>query len=236
MTKLKSNPEIVTVNGDIIDNDGINALKKILGGEEKFLEFAIKNVFFLAPIVVKEEWEKSQEEAKSRESIRFIRKSSGKTRLDEDNKKILAPNQNTHGFPGKVYADHDGNTAPRKLFKNITGVLTSYGKRSDYKNYTLTHIWGLTDNPYAFSAPWNICLTSTFIAALTDGKHQEEDRKDKNNLRYKFQAIFRAMAWDLYKDLRTDLEKILLPDLVPDEKAIENAKKYEKFRNVIKPK
>ncbi len=156
----------------------------------------MRNVYYLNPQKVENKWHELKEKIYSTNTgvIRHtatVFSTDRKQAAKEFTKIILEDGK----LELSVIADKDGNSEVRKLFKELTGILSSFGKSSNVTNYTLTHIWGMTDNPFAFTAPWNIALTSTFIAPLTDGKPEPE------HVRYIFQSTFRAVAWLLYRDI-----------------------------------
>lgn len=186
-----------TIDGKELHRDGLMPLlEQFKGDRDAFLKFAISNVYYINPIKVAKKWNdiKDQIDTTGRGIIRHTNTifKAGKKQSKKEYTKLTLENGQIELY---VIADKDGNAEVRKLFQELTGILSSFGKTSNVKNYTLTHIWGLTDNPYTFIAPWNIALTSTFIAPLTDGK------PESNHIRHLFQSTFRAVSWLIYTDV-----------------------------------
>lgn len=199
-----------TIDGKELNRDGLMPLlEQFKGNRDAFLNFAISNVYYINPIKVANKWLeiKDQIDTTGRGVVRHTNTifKVGKEQSKKEYVKLLLNDGETELF---VIADKDGSTEVRKLFKELTGVHSSNGNKSNVINYTLTHIWGLTGNPYTFIAPWNIALTSTFIAPLTDGK------PESNHIRHLFQSTFRAVAWLIYTNV--DNWKVRIPtDLCP---------------------
>jgi hypothetical protein len=209
-----------TTDGKVINSDGLMPLLEQFGGDkERFLQFAVQNVYFLNPEKANRKWQKQRAEIDATKKG-IIRHTA--TIFKTDKRQATKEYTRLELDDGKlelfVIADKDGNSAVRKLFKEMTGILSSFGKASNVTNYTLTHIWGLTDNPYSFTAPWNIALTSTFIAPLSDGN------ADPKHIRHIFQSTFRAIAWLLYKDV-ADWRGIIPKGLHPTDEYLAIAKK-----------
>jgi len=192
-----------TLDGKDINNDGLmSLLDQFDGDRHRFLEFAMRNVYFINPEKAYQKWleQKAGIEHTGGGIIRHSTKIFKSRKLQAEKEYLLKNGK----LKLMVTADSDGNTAVRNMFCELTGILSSYGAKSNVKNYTLAHIWGLTNNPYTFTAPWNIALVPTFIAPLTDGKY------DETHVRHVFQSTFRATAWLLYDNI------IDFPDWVPE--------------------
>lgn len=211
-----------------INRDGLEPLLMQFNSDKEFLRFAIKNVYFMDPIETKNRWEDIKERIRSDNSgiIRYTPSifKKGKDNARRNYIKYVYDNEII-----QIKADWDGNKEVRNMFKEMTGILASYGKRSKISNYTLTHIWGLTDKPYTYPAPWNIALTSTFIAPLTDGD------PEMNSVRYKFQSTFRAIGLFLYVKIE-DMIDWIPNSLLPEEEYKMTAKKLieEDSINIIR--
>lgn len=184
-------------------------IEQFQGDKEDFLDFAMRNVYYLNPIKVENKWRELREQIllTKKGVIRHTATvfTTGRRQSAKEYTKVLLEDGKLELF---IIADKDGNAEVRKIFKELTGILSSFGKTSNVTNYTLTHIWGMTDNPFAFTAPWNIAMASTFIAPLTDGKPGPE------HVRHIFQSTFRAVAWLLYCDIDDSTDRIpssLLP-------------------------
>lgn len=225
---VKLTKDFKTTEGSKIPNDGLDALLLQFDSQEDFFRFGIKNIFYSNPHKVKSEWEELCKALEnSRQGvIRHTHKKFEKNRAQAAKEYIKIQLEDGKDF--SIKADPDGNSAVRKTFKELTGILASSGSQSNVTNYTLTHIWGGTSHPFTFSAPWNIALTSTFIAPLTDGK------PTGHYVRTLFQSIFRAVAWELYSEILT-WQRYVPIELHPDRQSRELAKSFidQKLINVI---
>lgn len=75
-------------------------------------------------------------------------------------------------FPNGVFIkDPTNNAAPRKLLEQCTGFKrssTNVGKGYErITNYQVTHIFGRTKNPFAFTAPWNVVYLPKIMDPFT---------------------------------------------------------------------
>lgn len=189
------------INGVI--KDGIAPLLKLISTQnDNVEEFFIKSVYYISPENVRTYWN-SFIANKQEYKLGTIRYNSRKFKNSSRQLASLSENAiiEKHKIRGedislKISGDKDGNYAVRRMFKTLTKLTPSQGNLSNVTHYTLTHIWGQVDNPLFFESPWNVALTPTYISALTDGKFLDE-----THVRSRFQSLFQAVAYQLYKDI-----------------------------------
>jgi hypothetical protein len=88
-----------------------------------------------------------------------------------------------------IALDRTNNASPSKRFNDFSGF-----KRKDYKNYRLSHVWGgMSKNPYAFSALWNMSLTPYFIDPLTG-------HETKHEVTQSFSEAFQEHIYNRHKE------------------------------------
>lgn len=87
-----------------------------------------------------------------------------------------------------ISIDVTNNSSPTKRFNEHSGI-----NRKLYKNFRLSHVWdGMTKNPYAFCALWNMALTPYYIDPLTG-------HETKHVLSQAFSREFRNLIFDKHQ-------------------------------------
>jgi hypothetical protein len=109
--------------------------------------------------------------------------------------------------------DSDGNYTTKKDVSKYTHHSMS-GKKRTIINYTISHIWGKTDNPLYFSLMWNYCLIPTSYAFLTD-KSDDISNRVKN--------LIKAISIELYN-----------PELLMEQRITFASLPQETFKNEAK--
>ncbi|HDR1522180.1 TPA: hypothetical protein QB462_000702, partial [Pasteurella multocida] len=105
-----------------------------------------------------------------------------------------------------IIVDPSNNNYPTKLLEKSVGLV----KNKNLYNYQVSHIFGLTKNPYAFCAPWNVVFIPKILDPFTG-------HESKGEITEKITAMYRRLMWDKYEDLISDYNQIM-----------------EKYREVIK--
>lgn len=125
---------------------------------------------------------------------------------------------------GAITVDVTNNASPSKRFNERSGF-----NRKLYKNFRLSHVWdGMTKNPYAFCALWNMALTPYFIDPLTG-------HETNHALSQAFSREFRNLVFDEHKksiELYNSKMKILEPrvnEFLDDNKNFQGFKENEKL-------
>ena len=211
--------------------DGLDVLIKLAEHDGGLTEHLIKNTIFFHPDIVAEQAKKMRLTAISGKlPVRFSRKKSlykivdgiiqerSFSRDTEAAKKCEEEDIYTIVRDGiKVLVDRDGNYWVRQQIKQYTGEIVSVGKRNTIPNYMLSHIWGNTNDPYFFSALWNLTLTTMHCSFILDkpDSHHEQIKAIK--------GLYKALCWELYRpDKLMDIDFID----IPEQQHIEQARYY----------
>ena len=75
-------------------------------------------------------------------------------------------------------------------------------------NYTITHIWGNTNNRYYFSFMWNYCLTPSYAAFITDKSNKNKALQDSKKFTELLQKTLKTIAIKLYNPVDLMGDKI----------------------------
>jgi|SRR5690554_1975232 len=206
----------------INENDGIESILSLFETEEDFIKHYFSSILFFKIEDVKEQSIKLSENIKNKEKIpvRFSKKSEEYFYfVDDHNNKIFKTfktRKEAHEFSSyndlfykennvNVITDKDGNYYVRNVIRQYTGYRVSQGAISDYKNYTISHIWGNTSNPYFFISLWNISLIPQTFSFILDKS------KASSSLVKKIKRITEILHIKLY-DLKTSLNKNLISE------------------------
>lgn len=196
--------------------DGLNGLFNLCDNSERLLKNIIENTYFFCPDIV----EKQAKELLSNEegSPLFIRKSNGIDYYDKD-KNIINSNKAAtlnkqacyiklnDEFVG-IKVDYDGNKEVRRQIRKYTGYRVSEGENNNFVNYTITHIWGNTNNRYYFSFMWNYCLTPSYAAFITDKSNKNKALQDSKKFTELLQKTLKTIAIKLYNPVDLMGDKI----------------------------
>ncbi|MBA3901364.1 MAG: hypothetical protein H0X62_14345 [Bacteroidetes bacterium] len=150
----------------------------------KFAKWGIKNTKFPDPGISKKVWLSLCKEIEREEKPVYIREYGNKIVKQEAYLEFLnkvIPNAN-------IDYDKRNNVRPRIYFDQALIV-----NRNNFKNYTITHIWGKTKNPYAFNAPWNMAYMPGIVAPFTD-------HMGSGKIQVSFSKIFKAKAYEKHKE------------------------------------
>lgn len=198
-------------------NDGIESILSLFETEEDFIKHYFSSILFFKIENVKKQAIKLTDNIKNKEKtpVRFSKKSDEYFYyLDENNKKTFEKfktRKEAHEFSSSndlfykddnvnVITDKDGNYYVRNEIRNYTGYRVSQGAISDYKNYTISHIWGNTSNPFFFTSLWNISLIPHTFSFILDKS------KASSGLVKKIKRITEILHIKLY-DLKSILNK-----------------------------
>jgi len=92
----------------------------------------------------------------------------------------------------RVICDSTGNKSVVDCIKDYTNYSISTGKSSDLINYTISHVWAKTDDPFFFTSLWNVVIVPAYLSFLLDKP------KDQHQINSKIQGIIRAVCIELY--------------------------------------
>jgi len=102
-----------------------------------------------------------------------------------------------------ISIDPTNNAAPAKLLQVLTGFSKTPRKGCErLRNYQVTHVFGRTKNPYAFTAPWNIVYLPKIIDPFTG-------HESKGDLTLKFQQMFRQHIFAIFSPMIHDFNQMV---------------------------
>lgn len=217
----------------INENDGIESILSLFETEEEFINHYFSNILFFNVQDVEKQANKLSEKIGNqiKVPVRFSTKSEQLFySLDENNQKNykkFRTRKEAHVFSCehnlfhnesdvKVITDKDGNYSVRNEICYYTGYRISQGAISDFKNYTISHIWANTSNPYFFTSLWNISIIPQTFSFILDKS------KGSSSLIKKVKIITEILHFKLYKP-----NSILNNNIISDENNFEND--YEAF-------
>lgn len=96
-------------------------------------------------------------------------------------------------FECNIKIDSDNNAQVRSVIKNYIGYTVSEGRKSLFKNYIISHIWGRAYDPRYFTSMWNIALIPAWANSLMDKENPE-----RGTFESKIQSTFKAICQHLY--------------------------------------
>lgn len=139
--------------------------------EEQFIKFGIEESIVIESELIKIEWENLKYKIYNGSEDTFVRgygRDAKGTDLYMDMYKVI--------FGHNCFKkDGTNNSKPKALLESFTGVRRtekSSGKYKSIRNYQVSHIFGKTKNPFAFTAPWNIVYLPKIVDPLTGHESQ----------------------------------------------------------------
>lgn len=172
--------------------DGNDSLLAHLG-INGFIKLAIESSFFFCPKIAEERnIEILDELAKDIEKRNPLpcRKSEDKKLHKQSGTKTLYKEPD---FECNIKIDSDNNQQVRSIITRYTGYTVSSGKKSLFKNYIISHIWGRAYDPRYFTSMWNIALIPSWANSLMD-----KENPDAGTFESKIQSTFKAICQHLY--------------------------------------
>lgn len=172
--------------------------------EEEFIQFGIQETIVIEPSIIEKEWNKLKSNILYGENVTFVRgygRDAKGTRLYMDLYNYLF----NHNFFEK---DGTNNAKPKKLLEDCTGFKRSERiseKYNQIRNYQVSHVFGRTKNPYAFTAPWNLAFVPKIVDPFTG---HESKGELTNNFAKKFNNYFFEKNKDFieeFNSIMTDL-------------------------------
>ena len=205
--------------------DGMEAFLSLFKTTEEFYNHFFNSIKFFKQHIVKEQSAlllKNIEE-KQKIPVRFTMKSNTVFRIPTDGnqrgfiKKTFKNKKEAHDF-AEVYQlvhtqtginvriDKDNTYYIKKEILSATGHKVSTGSKSNLFNYTISHVWGNTENPLFFSSLWNIVLIPTYLSYILDKP------SSTNPITHKIKTLVKAACFDLYKPNELMKREIIVVD------------------------
>ena len=99
--------------------------------------------------------------------------------------------------------DPTNNLAPTQVLQRLTGFSkTPKAGCEQIANYQVSHIFGRTKNPYAFTAPWNIVYIPKVVDPFTG-------HEAPGDLATQFQKRFRTHMFSVFQSLIDDYNDVV---------------------------
>lgn len=147
--RVKKNIEKVVI-------DGSEALITQLGGVKEYLKLALTDSYFFCKVIVRQRVNEILDLWKVAESIPV---------RESDTGQYIYKN---------CRIDKDGNSNVRSIITKYTGYRISTGKKSNFLNYRISHLYGNASDPRYFSNFWNIVLVPEWANGLLEKDSAEE--------------------------------------------------------------
>lgn len=183
-----------------IDNSYEAFLERFGIPREDFFEFGLSTIRRIDVTKCRKAWDNLKRRIQTGGETVHIRgygRNGKNSHLFQHIYKLIFPKCN-------IEVDKTNNQAPQKVIQHLTGL-----KRNvNIFNYQVSHIFGLTKNPYAFEAPWNIALIPKLYDPLTGHESKGKEQKE-------FTQRLRLTTWEVYEDFILDFNKIC-NDIRPD--------------------
>ncbi len=199
----------------------VEFLKRFNIKEQEFLEYGKESIIYVSKNIAEEEWNKLKDRVINNKEV-YIRPygNNGKnTEIILEFIKEVFNNSN-------IRVDSSRNNKPHLCIKQYTNL--ERGK--DIQNYQVSHIFGMTKNPYMFECPWNIA----YIPKIYDPFTGHESNGEWTS---KFQDYYLQDVQKEFKELIEDYNNIMIEINILDkiEYFVNKLKKYDqKQKNKIK--
>ncbi|QXE02277.1 hypothetical protein [Terribacillus sp. DMT04] len=169
--------------------------------EEDPIKFEIDETIYVIDPVVKDEWELLKSNIYNGNQKVFVR---GYGRDAEGTELYMSLYKELFGH-NNFFKDATNNAEPTKLIRRLTGYSRQEKPTTKYKrlrNYQVSHIFGKTKNPFAFTAPWNIVYVPKIMDPFTG-------HESKGILTERFQKDFLTHFYNYYKDYIEEFNNIM---------------------------
>ncbi len=186
--------------------NGFNSLFDLINtSEDEFIRFFIKNTLFISPEYVENQVQELHQQIENGEKIpvRFSLKmkehfkatgkyvSTIKNRKDAVNISREFDIYSKRRSGVKVKFDSTGNKSVVDAIEKYTKCRVSTSQ-SHIINYSISHVWAQTFDPFFFSSLWNIVLVPSYLNPIMDKpKHQQK-------LNGEIQGLIKAICNELY--------------------------------------
>lgn len=185
----------------------MQSLLRLFENEGHFIVHFAKNVLFFKPDVVKKQTQdlfcniSKHEKIPVRYSRRFNDLYSVDFNIVNDNAFIKSKEEAISlsiNYPvlhketqTLILVDKDGNRSVRDTIRKYTGNIVSQGSGNNIVNYTISHVWARTENPYYFTSLWNICLVPEYLSFILD-------KPDNNGIIMAVKDLIKSICIRLY--------------------------------------
>ena len=184
--------------------NGLERLIKLTGTEDDFIKHFFEATMFFEPEDVKSRAKYLLEEIAQNNKIpvryslklknKFSSKDAyvGSVKNRKQAREFSRKNDLIHKERNvKVFCDTNGNKSVVDCIRDYTGFSVSTNK-SDYINYTISHIWAKTDDPFFFTSLWNVAIVPSYLSSILDKQNKQ------HVINRKIQSIIKAICIELY--------------------------------------
>lgn len=185
--------------------NGFNSLYNLIKSENEFVEFFVMNTLFIHPDYIEKQADEMLERIDKNEKIpvRFSQKMKEYFKSEDKRISTIKNRRDAVNFSRdfdfyskirpdiKVEFDSTGNKFVVDAIEKYTNCRVSTSQ-SHIINYSISHVWGKTNDPLFFSSLWNIVLVPSYLNPIMDKpKHQHE-------LNGHIQSLIRSICIELY--------------------------------------
>lgn len=170
--------------------------------EDDLIRFGIDETIYVIESTVKDEWEQLKSNIYNGGQKVFIR---GYGRDAKGTELYMGLYKELFGH-NNFFKDATNNAEPTKLIRRWTGYSRQEKPTTKYnrlRNYQVSHIFGKTKNPFAFTAPWNIVYVPKIMDPFTG-------HESKGALTVKFQKDFLIHFYNYYQIYIEEFNNIML--------------------------
>lgn len=187
-------------------------LKRFNIKEKDFLEYGNKSIIYVPKDIVKREWENLKHRITNNEEV-YIRPYGNNGKNSEIFLKFIKEVFNN----SNVKLDKSRNSKPKLCLKKY--IENELGK--EIQNYQVSHIFGMTKNPYMFECPWNIAYIPKIFDPFTGHESNGEWTQ-------KFQDYYLQDVQDKFQEFIEDYNNIMIENNIVDriESFVNNLKGY----------
>jgi hypothetical protein len=192
---------------------------------DDFFDFGIRELIHIPIHEASIEWQDLRRRVESSGTV--VVRGSGRNGVNND--RLLGFCKSTFGHSG-FEIDRTNNAAPAQLLQRLTGYSkTSKVGCQPIGNYQVSHVFGRTKNPYAFTAPWNVVYIPKIIDPFTGHEAPGE-------LSQQFQKRFTSHVYEIFKPLIDDYNEVVTSSRFVNriEDYIESLDPQEKFAKTLR--
>ena len=165
---------------------------------DEFFDFGIREIIRVPIDIAAIEWTDLRSRVESGGCVTV----RGFGRNGRGNSQFLDFYANVFGHSGFAI-DPTNNAAPTRVLQRLTNYSKTRRTGCEHlANYQVSHIFGRTKNPYAFTAPWNIVYIPKIVDPFTG-------HEAPGDLACQFQKLFRTHLFTVFQSLIEDFNDVV---------------------------
>lgn len=173
---------------------------------QQIIDFGLKEAIFIPEESVGEEWERLKTKIYSGDVMTSIRGYGSGGRSTS----LYLELYESVFRHGNFKKDPTNNAEPKRIIQKLTGHRIG----RDLQNYQVSHVFGRTKNPFAFSAPWNIVFLPKIVDPFTGheskGTLTEDFQKAFQEYTYSKNAVYIEDFNRIVKELYPEIQNYLI--------------------------